>query len=151
MYHNQSLFLVAEAGLDLRQNCWLSFIGSAARFAVPDKIFGLTLTLDFIDHCTALPSLTPPPAAVGSLTQRATLVGLITRRPIEACFITIKKTPSGWMGFLYGCGGRTRTYDLRVMSKRAPRVFVFFLCVSQCFYSVFLLLKNIWNYGIWAF
>ena len=79
--------MVTEAGLDLRLNCWLSFIGSAARFAVPDKIFGLTLTLDFIDRCTALPSLTPPPAAVGSLTQRATLGGLITRRPIEAFFM----------------------------------------------------------------
>ena len=35
--------------------------------AVPDKIFGLTHSLDFIDRCHSLPSLTPPPAAVGSL------------------------------------------------------------------------------------
>jgi len=41
------------------------------RFAVPDKIFGLTLFLDFIDRCTALGSLHPPQAALPSLTQRA--------------------------------------------------------------------------------
>jgi len=27
-----------------------------------------------------------------------------------------KRTPSDWMVFFFGCGGRTRTYDLRVMS-----------------------------------
>jgi len=75
---SSALFAVAEAGLDLCLTCWLSFIGSAARFAVPDKIFGLALFLDFIDRCTALRSLLPPPAALPSLTQRATLVGLIT-------------------------------------------------------------------------
>ena len=35
--------------------------------AVPDKIFGLTLFLDFIDRCHSLSSLHPPPAAVASL------------------------------------------------------------------------------------
>ena len=35
--------------------------------AVPDKIFGLTPYLDFIDRCHSLPSLPLPPAAVGSL------------------------------------------------------------------------------------
>ena len=81
LFKNSKAFLmVAEAGLDVRLSGRLLNIGSAARFAVPDKIFGLTLILDFIDHCTALPSLTPPPAAVGSLTQRATLAGLITRK-----------------------------------------------------------------------
>ena len=35
--------------------------------AVPDKIIGLTLFLDFIDRCHSLPSLPPPLAAVGSL------------------------------------------------------------------------------------
>ena len=34
---------------------------------VPDKIFGLTLILDFIDRCHSLSSLHPPPAAVASL------------------------------------------------------------------------------------
>jgi hypothetical protein len=35
--------------------------------AVPDKIFGLTLILDFIDRGQSLYSLAPPPAAVVSL------------------------------------------------------------------------------------
>ena len=35
--------------------------------AVPEKIFGLTLILDFFDRCHSLASLAPPPAAVGSL------------------------------------------------------------------------------------
>ena len=34
---------------------------------VPDKIFGLTLILDFIDHCHSLPSLSLPLAALGAL------------------------------------------------------------------------------------
>jgi hypothetical protein len=34
---------------------------------VPDKIFGLALTLDFIDRCHSLASLYLPLAAVGSL------------------------------------------------------------------------------------
>ena len=38
-----------------------------APVAVPDKIFGLTLILDFIDRCHSLCSLNPPPAAVASL------------------------------------------------------------------------------------
>ena len=36
-------------------------------------------SLASVDRCTALPSLHPPPAALPSLPQRATLVGLITR------------------------------------------------------------------------
>ena len=60
----------------------------------------------------------------GALTQRATLVGLITRMiAAKHAIITKKKTPSGWMGFLFGCGGRTRTYDLRVMSGDIPNFF----------------------------
>ena len=35
--------------------------------AVPEKIFGLTLILDFFDRCHSLVSLTPPLAAVDSL------------------------------------------------------------------------------------
>ena len=35
--------------------------------AVPDKIFGLSLFLDFIDRCHALCSLYPPLAALASL------------------------------------------------------------------------------------
>ena len=35
--------------------------------AVPDKIFGLALLLDFIDRCHSLTSLHPPQAAFDSL------------------------------------------------------------------------------------
>ena len=35
--------------------------------AVPEKIIGLTLILDFFDRCHSFPSLLPPPAALGSL------------------------------------------------------------------------------------
>ena len=40
---------------------------SATLLAVPDKIFGLTLFLDFIDRCHSLRSLLPPQAALPSL------------------------------------------------------------------------------------
>ena len=59
----------------LRQKC--KRISSGSRFgtnrpvAVPEKIFGLTLFLDFFDRCHSLPSLLPPPAAVGSLPSRS--------------------------------------------------------------------------------
>jgi len=39
---------------------------------VPDKIFGLTLILDFIDRCHALSSLYPPPAVLASLPNSTT-------------------------------------------------------------------------------
>ena len=39
--------------------------------AVPDKIFGLALSLDFIDRCHSLGSLFPPPAAVASFPDGA--------------------------------------------------------------------------------
>jgi len=45
----------------------LDTLVSGSPVAVPDKIFGLTLFLDFIDRCHSLPSLPLPPAAVGSL------------------------------------------------------------------------------------
>ena len=35
--------------------------------AVPDKIFGLSLSLDFIDRCHSLRSLLPPQAALPAL------------------------------------------------------------------------------------
>ena len=63
--------MVAEAGL---------VIGSAARFAVLYIFCGSQSRLENIDRCTALGSLHPPPAALPSLTQRATLVGLTPRR-----------------------------------------------------------------------
>jgi len=38
-----------------------------ASVAVPEKIIGLTLFLDFFDRCLSLTSLHLPPAALGSL------------------------------------------------------------------------------------
>ena len=40
--------------------------------AVPDKIFRLTLFLDFIDRCHSLRSLSPPQAALPSLPNSTT-------------------------------------------------------------------------------
>ena len=45
----------------------------------------------------------------GALTQRATLVASLTQViAAKHAITTKKKTPSGGMGFLFGCGGRTR-------------------------------------------
>jgi hypothetical protein len=44
--------LVGSAGRDGHLTGQISFVGSAARFAVPEKIIGLTLFLDFFDRCT---------------------------------------------------------------------------------------------------
>ena len=108
-------FLVAEKGFGLCLNVRFSTIGSAARFAVPGvRLAGGAAALH-TDRCTALPSLFPPLAAVGSLTQRATLVGLITRRLLQFLSRTKENTTRAG-GVFFGCGGRTRTYDLRVMS-----------------------------------
>ncbi|MBQ0110903.1 MAG: hypothetical protein KBS41_03145, partial [Oscillospiraceae bacterium] len=40
--------------------------------AVCEKIFGLTLNLDFFDRCANLCSLHPPPAALANVARRAT-------------------------------------------------------------------------------
>ena len=44
--------------------------------AVPDKIFGLSLFLDFINRCHSLRSLHPPPAALLSLPHGGMTVDL---------------------------------------------------------------------------
>ena len=84
-----------------------SKIGSAARFAVPEKIIGLTLFLDFFDRCTALGSLLPPLAALPSLTQRATLVVRIPRMAAAKHAAITKKEhhPDGWCSFLVAEAG----------------------------------------------
>jgi len=41
---------------------------------VPDKIFGLTRILDFIDRCASNASLYLPPAALGILAQSRNLL-----------------------------------------------------------------------------
>ena len=45
------LFLVGEDGFAF---LWKSQVGCECPVAVPDKIFGLTLFLDFIDRCHSL-------------------------------------------------------------------------------------------------
>ena len=71
--------------------------------AVPEKIFGLTLILDFFDRCHSLVSLTPPQAAVDSLpTGRA-----------EICRTTVRMR----RGRIYPARGitdRQRTYGCSV-------------------------------------
>ena len=59
------------------------------------------------DRCHSLRSLLPPPAALPSLPQRATLVGLITWVIATKPTITTKKKPhpDGWGFFLVAGGG----------------------------------------------
>ena len=61
--------------------------------------------------------------------------------------ITKKKTPSGWMGFLFGCGGRTRTYDLRVMSPTSFQLLYSAILAPQVleYYSIGALLCQVQN------
>ena len=48
---------------------------SALPLAVPEKIIGLTLILDFFDRCDSFASLYPPPAALGSLAPLTPTLG----------------------------------------------------------------------------
>ena len=56
--------------------------------AVPEKIFGLTLFLDFFDRGHSLASLLPPPAAVGSLPKFS------LASPVQICSRKQKNQPS---------------------------------------------------------
>ena len=59
--------------------------------AVPDKIIGLTLFLDFIDRCHSLASFLPPQAAVGSLPPRDNLLLIKNyKKPLSVLFLTEK-------------------------------------------------------------
>ena len=60
--------MVAEAGLDICLTGRFLRIGSAARFAVPGVRLADGAAASFTDPGHSLPSLLPPPAAVGSLT-----------------------------------------------------------------------------------
>jgi len=73
-------FPVEEAGL--HQCLTENFRNNrpAARFAASGVRLADKSAALHADLCTALRSLLPPPAVLPSLTQRATLVGLITRR-----------------------------------------------------------------------
>ena len=80
--------------------------------------------LYFFDHCPIFCSLIHPQDAFAINPQRAPLVVLITICCMVAiCFLgSIKKSPTDVSDFFYGCGGRTWTYDLRVMSPTSYRL-----------------------------
>ena len=63
--------------------------------------------LDYFDRCASLRSLYPPLAAVVFVTQRATLVGLITEsKQIQSVLTTKKEHPPFGECPFFGCGGR---------------------------------------------
>ena len=101
--------LVAEAGLDFvfetdifaNPFCVSPLLGSPA-IVLADKA-----AASLADPGHSLPSLLPPPAAVGSLPQRATLVGLITRRSLQIFFI-IKENTTQMGGVFFGTSHRKR-------------------------------------------
>ena len=72
--------------------------------AVPYIFGGGQSRLKNIDRCHSLGSLLPPPAALPSLPQRATLVGLITRRLLQGLHCKPRKrktTPFGVVSFFW--------------------------------------------------
>ncbi len=87
--------------------------------------------------------LLPPPAAQPRFSQRAPLVGLITRSASTQIILRngITKTPVRWTGvFVIGCGGRIRTNDLRVMSSKrsvSHSILLLYLFIIYCFFLVF--------------
>ena len=58
---------------------------------VPGALLADRAATSLTDPGHSLASFLPPPAAVGSLPQRATLAGLITRRSGKACFASREK------------------------------------------------------------
>ena len=60
------------------------------RFAVPEKIIGLTLILDFFDRGHSLCSLYPPPAALPSLPNCATPGYLFINRDYTPCGVKMQ-------------------------------------------------------------
>ena len=70
--------------------------------AVPDKIFGLMLILDFIDRCHSLRSLHPPLAALPSFphglkTVHRTVFFTAFQIPLTNTNANKKTQPCGWV------------------------------------------------------
>ena len=94
--------------------------------AVPEKIFGLALSLDFFDRCANPCSLHPPPAALaGVATDFARSVGkarlLMTvpqLKPIEKQ----KERHDFHRVFLFGCSCQARTDDIMINSHALYRL-----------------------------
>ncbi len=83
----------------------------------PANVLGGGAPSSLADRGHSLPSLDP--ATGGGRVAPPTSYARRPHNPsdiCEACYHSQKETPSFRMGFLSGCGGRTRTYDLRVMS-----------------------------------
>ena len=59
--------LVSDGHISLRREIWKRVAKGLHPLAVPEKIVGLTLNLDFFERCDSFASLYPPPAALGSL------------------------------------------------------------------------------------
>jgi len=103
--------MVAEAGLEPSSCC------GARHLPASSALLGI---------CRPLPLAQVAPPATGG----APFAPL--REPgdrFECCIIT-KKNTIRLDGVLFGCGGRTRTYDLRVMRKCAPCFSVFYCIFS---------------------
>ncbi len=86
------------------------------RLRCPIKSSGLRFSSILSTAALKAPALHLPPAACRSFDP--TSYARRTHNPGDSCkasYHNQKETPSGRMGFLFGCGGRTRTYDLRVM------------------------------------
>ena len=85
-------FLVAETGLlvFVTNICDNQFCVSP-RLRCPKKASGLRISSLFSTSALTAPSLHLPLAALGLVTQRATLVGLTTRRSDKACFASREK------------------------------------------------------------
>ena len=79
----------------------------ATPLAVPEKIFGLPLFLDFFDRCANPCSLYPPPAALAGVARHA------PRASGSSLFRETKKSPRKAETFLFGRGRRARTLGTR--------------------------------------
>ena len=129
--------MVAEAGLEPTTRCGglLCLCDEHLRqsvlrispFAVPEKSFGLTHFLAFFDrgtHCALASS------AAGSAQARdPTSYAYHSHNPEVTPDLLHKqrkeKSHPVWDDFFFsGCGGRTRTYDLRVMSGDILNFFI---------------------------
>ena len=91
-------FLVAEAGLE------------------PTTWCGIRQALRPSKRSCALPTAATRSGRSSRPRRRSPRSPPGTRRSPQILLHNQKRTPPDWVVFFFGCGGRTRTYDLRVMS-----------------------------------
>ena len=102
------------------------------RLRCPIKSSGLHFSSILSTAALKAPALHLPPAACRGFDP--TSYARRTHNPGNSCkasYHNQKETPSGRMGFLFGCGGRTRTYDLRVMSPTSFQLLYSAIWVPQ--------------------